>query len=109
MPKSLEAYQAFQTELAKRQADVTQYEIESVPKLMAEIRNVAGDSFPMIAKRQPVWANTALALKGANEPRGELVNRWSNYLNQTAAQPHPVFGRGITWRKSARSKISRPK
>ena len=92
LPKSLEAYQAFQTELAKRQADVTKYEMESVPKLMAEIRNVAGDSFQMIAKRQPAWANTALALKGANEPRGEVVDRWSNYLNQTAAQPHPILG-----------------
>lgn len=92
MPKSLEAYRAFQAELAKRQADVVNYEIESVPKLMEETRRVAGDSFQMIAKRTPIWGGTALALKGANEPRQPIVDRWSNYINQTAAQPHPVLG-----------------
>lgn len=92
LPKSMEAYRAFQAELAKRETDVVNFEIESVPKVMAEIRNVAGDSLQMIAKQSPVWANSALALKGANEPRPPVIDRWNNFLNQTAAQPHSVLG-----------------
>ena len=86
------AHQAFIEELAKRDAAVIAYENESIPKLAAEIRNVAGDSFQQIARQSPIWTQTPAMFHGANEPRAPIVQRWKNTLAKTAAQPHQVLG-----------------
>ena len=90
--KSPVAYQAFLTELAKREADVLQYEQESVPKLMNEIRDVAGDALQQIVKQYPQWAQTPVTFHGSNEPRAPIVQRWKDFLSRTAVPPHRIFG-----------------
>lgn len=91
LPRDRVAYQAFLEELAKREAAILNYEKESLPRLMTEIRDGAGDSLQMIAKQIPTWAQTPVAYLGANEPRQPIVRFWREFLNRTAAQPHPVF------------------
>ncbi len=90
-PRSPEAYRAFLVEIANLDAAVANYEHESVPKLMNEIREVAGDVLQLIAKESPVWANVPIALQGKSEPRPKLVQRWKDWLNRTVANPPPEF------------------
>ncbi len=91
VPKDANAYREFLAELAKREAAVLNYETESIPKLANEIREVAGDSLQQIAKQMPVWSQIPLELKGKNEARGPIVQRWRDFLNRTASQPHAVL------------------
>ena len=91
VPKDANAHREFLAELAKREAAVLNYETESIPKLANEIREVAGDAFQQIAKQMPVWSQVSLELKGKNEARGPIVQRWRDFLNRTASQPHAVL------------------
>ena len=91
LPKDANAYREFLAELSKREAAVLNYETESIPKLANEIREVAGDALQQIAKQQPVWSQVSLELKGKNEARGPIVQRWRDFLNRTASQPHVVM------------------
>lgn len=91
-PKSEEAYQTFVAELAKREAAVVAYEIESVPKLANEIREVFGDSLQQIAKQNPIWAQTPVAFLGSNEPRAPIVARWKSFLDKVQGQPASILG-----------------
>jgi len=91
-PKDAVAYRAFQDELAKREEAILNYEKENLPKLMNEIRDVAGDVLQQIAKQSNTWSNLPVAFTGSNEPRRPLVKRWQDYLTRTSAQPHPVMG-----------------
>jgi hypothetical protein len=90
--KDAAAYAVFQEELKKREAAVADFEKESLPKVMNEIRERAGDSLQMIAKQLPAWSKEQLDLVGKNEPRQPLVRRWQEWLKNRAAQPDPVFG-----------------
>jgi len=90
--KNPAAYQAFLTELANREAAVLKYEQESLPKLVNEIRDVAGDALQQIARQNPIWAQSSLVLNGSNDPRAPLVQRWQDLLNKTASQQHTVLG-----------------
>ena len=91
VPKDANAYREFLVELAKREAAVLNYEKESIPKLANEIREVAGDALQQIAKQIPVWSQVPLELKGSNEARPPIVQRWRDFLNRTASQPHAVL------------------
>ena len=91
VPKDVNAYREYMADLAKREAAVLSYEQESVPKLATEIREVAGDSLQQIAKQIPVWSQVLLELKGKNEVRGPIVQRWRDFLNRTGSQPHAVL------------------
>ena len=103
VPNDAAAYRAFLTETANREAAVLNYEKESVPKLANEIRTVAGDALQQLAKQLPAWAQIPVAFKGANEPRGPIVQRWRDFLNRTASQPHAVLS---PWHQLA--KIEKP-
>ena len=91
VPKDVNAYREFLAELAKREAAVLNHEKESIPKLANEIRDVAGDALQQIAKQNPVWSQIPLELKGKNEARPPIVQRWRDFLNRTASQPHAVL------------------
>jgi mono/diheme cytochrome c family protein len=99
VPKDANAYREFLAELSKREAAVLTYETESIPKLANEIREVAGDAMQQIAKQMPVWSQIPLELKGSNEARPPIVQRWRDFLNRTASQSHAVL---LPWHSLAK-------
>lgn len=91
-PKSAQAHREFLEELAKRETAIVDFEKESVPKLMDEMRKVLGDSMQMIARQESCWKETPASFEGKNEPRQPIVKRWKDYLNKAGSPPNPVFG-----------------
>ena len=99
-PKGAAAYEVFQKELAKREQAVSEFEQQSLTKLHDELRERVGDCLQQVARQSNNWLNLppGIAEKiqpvfaGKNEPRQQIVKRWEEFLKQTAAMTHPVFG-----------------
>lgn len=107
-PKSEEAHRAFLEELAKREAAIVDFEKESVPKVMEEMRKIVGDSMQVIARQEACWKEIPAAFDGKNEPRQPLVKRWKDYLQKTGTQPNAVFGVWTRLAKVAKSENFAP-
>ena len=90
-PKEAAAYAEFQKELAIREKAVTDYEAESLAKVMDELRSRSGDCLLVIARDNQNWLKLPAVFAGKNEPRRQLVDRWKGYLERTAKEEHRVF------------------
>ncbi len=90
-PKEAAAYAEFQKELTIREKAVTDYEAESLAKLMDELRSRSGDCLLTVARDNQNWVKLPAVFTGKNEPRRQLVDRWKGYLERTAKEDHRVF------------------
>jgi hypothetical protein len=88
-----DAFREYEQELAKREGETEAYIAEQLTALIDELRDRSGEALAVVidneAKSLP---DTVKLTVGSDEARRELVNRWRNYLAETAKQPHPVFG-----------------
>ncbi|HEV3025506.1 MAG TPA: DUF1549 and DUF1553 domain-containing protein, partial [Pirellulales bacterium] len=88
-----EAYQAYETELAKREAVLEAFVAEKIAALIDELRSRTTDYLVAVVRKDgqelPQGIGVSLA---PGDVRREVVTRWRNYLQETAKEPHPVFG-----------------
>jgi hypothetical protein len=92
-PELTEAYRAYEQELAQREGAVQTFVSEKLAALSDELRSHAADYLVAAVRKsgQELPEGIGLSL-GPGDVRPELVNRWKAYLDETAKQPHPVFG-----------------
>jgi cytochrome c553 len=88
-----EAYQAYETELAKREAVLEAFVAEKLGTLIDELRSRTTDYLVAVVRKdgQELPQGIGISL-GPGDVRREVVTRWRNYLQETAKEPHPVFG-----------------
>ncbi len=88
-----EAYQAYETELARREAVLEAFVTEKLGALIDELRSRTTDYLVAVIRMdgQSLPQGIAESL-GPGDVRREIVARWRNYLEATAKEPHPVFG-----------------
>ncbi len=90
-PRESSAFAEFEIELTRRQKTMSDYEAESLGKVMHELRSRAGDCLIVVARDHQNWAKLPAVFADKNEPRRPLVDRWKRYLEQTAKSEHRVF------------------
>jgi cytochrome c553 len=88
-----EAYQAYETELAKRKAVLEAFVAEKLAALIDELRARTTEYLVAVVRKdgQELPQGIGISL-GPGDVRREVVTRWRNYLQETAKEPHPVFG-----------------
>ena len=90
-PKEAAAFQAFQTELAKREQAVLEMEQQAHIQLMDELRDRAGDCLVAAARENNNWLKLPALFELKAEPRKSQVERWKKYVERTGTASHPVF------------------
>ena len=90
-PKEAAAFAEFQTELAKREKEVSDYETAALAKVMDELRSRSGDCLIVIARDNQNWLKLPAVFAGKNEPRRPLVERWKRYLDQASKGDNRIF------------------
>lgn len=92
-PTLNDAYREYERELAKREGEIEGFVAEQLTALIAEIRSHTADVLAVVIDKDAKSLPDSVKLElGSDEMRREVVNRWRNYLAETAKQSHPVFG-----------------
>jgi cytochrome c553 len=93
LPVINEAYQAYETELAKREAVLEAFVAEKIAALIDELRSRTTDYLVAVVRKdgQELPQGIGVSL-GPGDVRREVVTRWRNYLQETTKEPNPVFG-----------------
>ena len=92
-PQMNDAYREYEQELAKREGAFTVMQSEKLTALIEELRLRTPECLVAMADKESKALPDSVALAiGSGEVRREIVNRWRNYLAETAKQPLPVFG-----------------
>ena len=88
-----EAYKAYETELAKREAVLDAFIAEKLAALIDEFRSRTAEYLVAAVRKDGQELPQGIGVSvGPGEVRREVVTRWRNYLQETAKEPHPVFG-----------------
>jgi hypothetical protein len=92
-PEESAAYHAFMQELTSRRQAFDTFRDEKHRELEHELRLRAGDYLAMIASEKGAehGDDQAAVSLGAGELRRRIVERWREYLKQSAARHDPVF------------------
>src|SRR5207245_10273972 len=79
-------------ELARRDAAVQAFLSEKLAALIDELRRHTTDYLVAVIRKDGEELPQGIGLSlAAGDVRREVVNRWRDYLKETAKQPHPVF------------------
>jgi len=116
-PEESAAYQAFVQDLTSRQQAFEEYRVEQHRALEHELRLRSGDYLGRIAIEKsgaPADGQAAISL-GSGELRRRIVERWREYVKQSATRHDPVFApwqelaalEAATFAEKARDCISR--
>ena len=91
-PGETKAYQEYEKELAQREAALQAFLSEKLAALTDELRARSTEYLVAALRKDgqelPEGAATSL---GSDDLRRGVLNRWREYLNETAKEPHPVF------------------
>jgi hypothetical protein len=92
-PAMNDAYRVYEQELAKREAALQAFVSEQFAVLIDELRAHATDYLVAVVRKEGQVLPQGIGISlGPGDIRPDLVNRWRTYLEETAKQPHPVFG-----------------
>ncbi|HEV3005639.1 MAG TPA: DUF1549 domain-containing protein, partial [Pirellulales bacterium] len=93
MPQESAAYQQFVQEKATRQKAVDDYRAEKLGELEERFRSQAGDYLAQLVREQPSEAanEERMVSLGPGDLRRGMVDRWRDYVKQSATKHDPVF------------------
>lgn len=93
VPEETPAYAQFKQELAARRKAVDDYQRQQHAALEGQFRSQAGDYLAHLIRGRPGEppAEEPMISLGPNDLRPPLVDRWRQYLKQTATNAHPAF------------------
>lgn len=91
-PKSRQAFEAFQKELAEREKALAEFEQKTLAGINAKARSETASYLTLIVEPKAGSPTDALKSLVTGEPRPKILERWKNFLSTRKDPQDKIFG-----------------